>query len=270
MALMFKNWLNPKVEDICPNCGQACVTTDVLCPNCGKNLDELFEQLPDSVTPSQQQTFRLSIWWKILIALNIIVDVPFLLHAFTGYEWNCRYKGLPDIVSTSLAGLLSLILVWAIIKSTLNNRGFLDVVTTGLFVILFSIVACWASLAFILAHAEGPSLQASIPSPSAQRIAELCSVSCESCPTPYALRVGYHLMPFVDLYITDLKYEYPSYFVPQIEWIDDSTISVREAGNTTRMFQPAFMQPEWQFVMSFLIYVGIKYGLVLLRLHRQN
>ncbi len=36
------------VKDICPNCGQACATTDVLCPNCGKNLDELFEQLPDS------------------------------------------------------------------------------------------------------------------------------------------------------------------------------------------------------------------------------
>ena len=45
---MLKKLLDPVVKDICPNCGQACATTDVLCPNCGKNLDELFEQLPDS------------------------------------------------------------------------------------------------------------------------------------------------------------------------------------------------------------------------------
>jgi hypothetical protein len=49
---MLKTLFNPKIEDICPNCGKACATTDVLCPNCGKNLDELFEQLPDSVTSS--------------------------------------------------------------------------------------------------------------------------------------------------------------------------------------------------------------------------
>lgn len=38
----------PKKEDSCPSCGTACFATDVLCPHCGKNLDELFEQLPDS------------------------------------------------------------------------------------------------------------------------------------------------------------------------------------------------------------------------------
>lgn len=48
---MLKKLLNPPVKDICPNCGQACEITDVLCPKCGKNLDELFEQLPDLQVP---------------------------------------------------------------------------------------------------------------------------------------------------------------------------------------------------------------------------
>jgi hypothetical protein len=43
---MLKRLLDPMVKDICPNCGTACTTTDVLCPRCGENLDELFEQLP--------------------------------------------------------------------------------------------------------------------------------------------------------------------------------------------------------------------------------
>ncbi|SRR5258707_2611540 len=45
---MIKKLFSPEVQDICPNCGASCATTDILCPNCGKNLDELFEQLPDS------------------------------------------------------------------------------------------------------------------------------------------------------------------------------------------------------------------------------
>ena len=49
--LTLKKLFIPEVHDICPNCGEECVITDVLCPNCGKNLDELFEQLPDSETP---------------------------------------------------------------------------------------------------------------------------------------------------------------------------------------------------------------------------
>jgi hypothetical protein len=48
---MLKKLLEPEVKDICPNCGQASASSDVLCPNCGKNLDELFEQLPDSDVP---------------------------------------------------------------------------------------------------------------------------------------------------------------------------------------------------------------------------
>ena len=266
---MLKNLFSPIEKDICPNCGNTCATTDVLCPKCGKNLDELFEQLPDSEISSQQQTFRFSIWWKILIALNIVVDVPFLPYAFTGYQWNCKYNGLPDITITGLAALFTLILVWAIIRSTIHNRKFIDGVITGLFFIFFGIVACFSSFAFVLSQSSGQNLQASIPSPNAQRIAELCVLNGgPSGPAWHTLRVGHHLLPFVDLYIADLKYEYPTYFVPQIDWIDDNTIRVREAANTTRTFQAEFIQFEWRSVITLLIYAGIKYGLVLLRLRR--
>lgn len=49
--------LSPEIQDICPNCGKSCATTDILCPNCGKNLDELFEQLPDSELTYRPQWF---------------------------------------------------------------------------------------------------------------------------------------------------------------------------------------------------------------------
>jgi len=31
-------------EDICPNCEEKCLETDIFCPKCGGNLDDLFEQ----------------------------------------------------------------------------------------------------------------------------------------------------------------------------------------------------------------------------------
>src|SRR5688572_20588791 len=46
--MLTKLFNAPKKEDICPNCGTACFATDVLCPNCRENLDDIFEQLPDS------------------------------------------------------------------------------------------------------------------------------------------------------------------------------------------------------------------------------
>ena len=46
--MLTKLFNAPKKEDICPNCGTACFATDVLCPNCRENLDDLFEQLPNS------------------------------------------------------------------------------------------------------------------------------------------------------------------------------------------------------------------------------
>ena len=44
---MLKKLFSPEVHDICPNCGESCATSAIVCPKCGKNLDELFEQLPD-------------------------------------------------------------------------------------------------------------------------------------------------------------------------------------------------------------------------------
>jgi len=46
--LMLKKLFYPEVFEICPNCGEACAITDVLCPKCGKNLDQLFENLPEA------------------------------------------------------------------------------------------------------------------------------------------------------------------------------------------------------------------------------
>ncbi len=45
---MLKKLFSPKDHDICPNCGESCATSAILCPECGKNLDELFERLPNS------------------------------------------------------------------------------------------------------------------------------------------------------------------------------------------------------------------------------
>lgn len=40
-------------EDICPNCGTPCAADDEFCTGCGKNLDELFDQLPDDWSPAE-------------------------------------------------------------------------------------------------------------------------------------------------------------------------------------------------------------------------
>jgi hypothetical protein len=70
--LVLKKLLNPTVKDICPNCGKACATTDVLCPNCGKNLDELFEQFSDSEVPP----FALTKFIKRLFVILIGILIP--------------------------------------------------------------------------------------------------------------------------------------------------------------------------------------------------
>jgi hypothetical protein len=41
---------------LCPNCGTPCAATDEFCPSCGKNLDELYEQLPDDWSPAEAGT----------------------------------------------------------------------------------------------------------------------------------------------------------------------------------------------------------------------
>ncbi len=50
---MLQSLFRPKKEDICPNCGTACLASDLYCPKCGSNLDELYEQLPDDWSADQ-------------------------------------------------------------------------------------------------------------------------------------------------------------------------------------------------------------------------
>ena len=80
---MLKKLLNPTEEDICPNCGKACAPTDVLCPSCGGNLDELFEQLPDSDVSSfaRPQVMilamnpKISRAWQVLNSLILTISL---------------------------------------------------------------------------------------------------------------------------------------------------------------------------------------------------
>ncbi len=51
--MLLKRLLGSNDEDMCPNCGAACLASDVLCPKCGKNLDELYEHLPPGWTGSK-------------------------------------------------------------------------------------------------------------------------------------------------------------------------------------------------------------------------
>ena len=80
---MLKNFLEPDVKDICPNCGQACAITDVLCPSCGKNLDELFEQLPDlQVAPfSFPFSFREVLKSFFVILIGILIPITSAIFA---------------------------------------------------------------------------------------------------------------------------------------------------------------------------------------------
>jgi hypothetical protein len=78
---MLKKLFTPEVHDICPNCGQACAITAINCPKCGKNLDELFENLPDSestykiylLNKTSEIANALKAWHLPLIGLVIFI-----------------------------------------------------------------------------------------------------------------------------------------------------------------------------------------------------
>jgi len=65
---MLKKLFSPKVHDICPNCGETCAISAILCPKCGKNLDELFEQLPN--LESAKKTYWLTNALEPFIAIR--------------------------------------------------------------------------------------------------------------------------------------------------------------------------------------------------------
>ena len=94
---MLNKLFGPQKEDICPNCGTACFATDVLCPNCGKNLDELFEQLPDLDETHNifELTFNYFSFINWLVPLLIILS-PILLCLVVGLSVRHVIRLLPQ------------------------------------------------------------------------------------------------------------------------------------------------------------------------------
>jgi len=80
---MLKRLLISREEDICPNCGTVCLTTDVFCPNCQKNLDELFEQLPKDEFKTQpfiniSQDHKLILNWTLATVVGFVLGEVYL------------------------------------------------------------------------------------------------------------------------------------------------------------------------------------------------
>jgi len=81
--LTLKKLFYPQVQDICPNCGEACAITDVLCPKCGKNLDELFENLSNSDVIYKPNWFaRLLANPQVIKAWNIANSIVLVVSLF--------------------------------------------------------------------------------------------------------------------------------------------------------------------------------------------
>ncbi len=161
---MLKKLSDPKKEDICPNCGTACFATDVLCLKCGKNLDELFEQLPD-VEESYNMLKAISkhISFLTWLAPFLIIFSPFIVSLVTALPFTLRARALPDRSPLQL--------IWYVVpSSTLVSSDFLIISAVLLFVcttrwvrtkvghhlvvilaVLFSILSAinlWSGLAF--------------------------------------------------------------------------------------------------------------------------
>ena len=98
---MLKKFLNPEIKEKCPNCGQECSEKDVLCLNCGKNLDELFEQLPDSdisVPPLFGGITNISI--KIFAVFHAFVFLYFSRGLFSPYNgWIIGDKAKAELLT---------------------------------------------------------------------------------------------------------------------------------------------------------------------------
>lgn len=124
----------PKKEDICPNCGTACFATDVLCPHCGKNLDDLFEQLPDS-----KETYNLfKMTSKKLSFLNWLTPLLLLLSPLIVSLITVLH------IAVYMARTLDQIpfeRIWdAVLESTLVSSGFLLISVIPLFLCTTSFI----------------------------------------------------------------------------------------------------------------------------------
>ena len=80
---MLKRFFVSREEDICPNCGTVCLTTDVFCPNCQKNLDELFKQLPKEEFETRpfiniSQDHKLILNWTLATVVGFMLGEVYL------------------------------------------------------------------------------------------------------------------------------------------------------------------------------------------------
>ncbi len=113
---MLKRLFVSREEDICPNCGTVCSTTDVFCPNCQKNLDELFEQLPKENFEAKpfiniSQDHKLILNWTLATVVGFVLGevylrpltfslVPFIKSKF---DWFGIILGVADGVATGIS-----------------------------------------------------------------------------------------------------------------------------------------------------------------------
>ena len=149
--LKLKNLLYPEVKDICPNCGEACAITDVLCPTCKKNLDELFEQLPDSAS----STLALPKW--MILSINAkatriwrLLNSIILMMAFVS-PWKVVYGDMLPSEPFTLIGLKVFLIS---IRHGLSYMFFLDCfpcVAGGLIAIGYLSLTLYAILNFFRA-----------------------------------------------------------------------------------------------------------------------
>ena len=125
---MLQRLLRPDDNDICPNCGSSCLTSDVLCPTCGMNLDELYEQLPPGWTGTKpflriRPEFGLFAMWTA--ACTVVFAVGTMAWAQWGWSVNSllpqtvfqKYPELYGFEQELTIGIALGLLQWMVLRS---------------------------------------------------------------------------------------------------------------------------------------------------------
>lgn len=149
---MLKIFFNPQLKETCPNCGHDCLETDILCPHCGKNIDKLFEQLPDaeiSAPPLFGGVINISI--KVFLIFQSMVLLFFTYSSFMPSNGVANvFIGTPVICAEGVFFIFSIGLY--IVKSSQDSKGaitpFLIFVATWLLVFFVSFIVSKLDLRF--------------------------------------------------------------------------------------------------------------------------
>ena len=149
--LTWKKLFVPQAHDICPNCEEACATTDILCPKCGKNLDELFEHLPDSAS----STFIIPEWMILSINQKVnriwrILNSLILMIAFVA-PWKVVYSDMLPSEPFTIIGLKVFLISIPIYLSFMIFLDCLYCVAGGLIAIGYLSLVLYTILNFIRA-----------------------------------------------------------------------------------------------------------------------